>query len=214
MARSFADAGAHWIHMVDLDAARTGSPANLDAIRAVAGSVSSRVQAGGGVRSAAAAAALLDAGVARVGVGTAAVERPALVDELCRAYPGRVAVGLDARGREVAVRGWVEGSGTDLLALAAGFEASGVAALVVTDIGRDGTMSGPALEQLGTVLEATSTPVIASGGVGDLADLEALARLRVAGRGLAGVIAGRAIYEGRFEVASALGVLARAASQG
>ena len=214
MARSFADAGAHWIHMVDLDAARTGSPANLDAIRAVAGSVSSRVQAGGGVRSAAAAAALLDAGVARVVVGTAAVERPALVDELCRAYPGRVAVGLDARGREVAVRGWVEGSGTDLLALAAGFEASGVAALVVTDIGRDGTMSGPALEQLGTVLEATSTPVIASGGVGDLADLEALARLRVAGRGLAGVIAGRAIYEGRFEVASALGVLARAASQG
>ena len=204
VARAFAVAGAHWIHVVDLDAARTGEPANLAVIERIAEAVHCKVQSGGGVRSIAAADALIAAGAARVVVGTAAVESPALVDDLCARHPGQVAVGLDTRGREVAVRGWVEGSGSDLLVLAVRFESSGVAALIVTEIGRDGTLAGPDLDQLYAVLGATSTPVIASGGVGNLSDLQALAAMEASGQRLAGAIAGKAIYEGRFSVAEAL----------
>lgn len=207
VARRFADAGAPWIHVVDLDAARTGEPANLEVIRAICASVPCPVQSGGGVRSIDAAEALLGAGVTRVVVGTAAVEDPALVDTLAARHPGGVAVGLDARGREVAVRGWVEGSGHDLLELAARFEAVGVAALVVTEIGRDGTLEGPDVDQLGAVLGACGIPLIASGGVGTLDDLRALDGLRVGGRALAGAITGRALYEGRFDVEAALAVV-------
>ena len=204
VARAFALAGTQWIHVVDLDAARSGEPANLAVIERIVRAVDCNVQCGGGVRSVAAADALLLAGAARVVVGTAAVENPALVDELCARHPNRIAVGLDARGREVAVRGWVEGSGADLVELAVRFEASGVAALVVTEIGRDGTMEGPDLEQLGTVLEATTIPVIASGGVGELADIMGLAALEVRQRRLLGAIVGKALYEGRFRLAEAL----------
>ena len=186
VARAFASAGAPWIHVVDLDAARTGEPANLAVVERIAEAVPCAIQAGGGVRSEAAADALLLAGASRVVVGTAAVERPELVDELCARHEGRIAVGLDARGREVAVRGWTEGTGTDLVELAQRFERSGIAALVVTEIGRDGTMTGPDVDQLTAVLEATSTPVVASGGVGELADLLALSALVVEGRELAG----------------------------
>ncbi len=209
VARAFEVAGAEWIHVVDLDAARTGEPANLAKIEAIASAVSCQVQVGGGVRSDAAAAALLDVGAARVVVGTAAVERPELVDELCVRHPGRIAVGLDARGREVAVRGWVEGSGTDLLGLAARFEDAGVAALVVTEIARDGMLVGPDLDQLRAVLVASRTPVIASGGVGALEDLVALDALADGDRRLAGAIVGKALYEGRFSVAEALAAVAR-----
>ena len=209
VARAFAIAGASWIHVVDLDAARTGEPANLAVIERIVDAVDCQVECGGGVRSEAAADALLLAGASRVIVGTAAVEHPELVDALCARHPGKVAVGLDARGREVAVRGWVEGSGTDLLALAARFESSGVAALIVTEIGRDGTMEGPDVDQLGAVLGATGIPVIASGGVGTLDDLVVLARLQAGGRHLTGVIAGRAIYEGRFTVAEGITALRR-----
>lgn len=204
VARAFEVAGAEWIHVVDLDAARTGESANLAKVEAIADAVSCQVQVGGGVRSEAAAAALLGVGAARVVVGTAAVERPELVDELCAQHPGQIAVGLDARGREVAVRGWVEGSGADLLELAARFEDAGVAALVVTEIARDGMLVGPDLDQLRAVLVATKTPVIASGGVGALADLIALGALADGERRLAGAIVGKAIYEGRFSVAEAL----------
>ena len=207
VAQGFAAAGAPWIHVVDLDAARTGDPVNRDVVAAVCAAVTVPVECGGGVRNAAGAAALLDRGVARVVVGTAAVEQPDLVDDLCRRHPGRVAVGLDARGRDVAVRGWQAGSGVDLLELAVRFAASGVAALVVTEIGRDGTMAGPDLDQLGAVLEVTDLPLIASGGVGDLDDLRALAGLERSGRRLAGAIAGRAIYEGRFTVAEGIAAL-------
>lgn len=208
-ARGFAAAGAPWLHVVDLDAARTGELTNLDVIARIIEAVDCQVQCGGGVRSERAATALLDAGAARIVVGTAAVEEPRLVDALCARHPGRVAVGLDARGREVAVRGWVAGSGADLLELAVRFESSGVAALVVTEIGRDGTMAGPDLEQLRAVLAVTTIPVIASGGIGSLEDLAALAALDVGGRRLAGAIVGRAIYEGRFGVADALAALGR-----
>ncbi len=209
VARAFADAGAPWIHVVDLDAARTGEPANLAVVARIVEEVDCKVECGGGVRSEAAADALLSAGATRVIVGTAAVEHPELVDALCARHPGQVAVGLDARGREVAVRGWVEGSGTDLLALASRFESSGVAALVVTEIGRDGTMAGPDVDQLGAVLGASGIPVIASGGVGTVDDLVTLAGLQAGGRRLAGVIAGRAIYEGRFTVAEGIAALQR-----
>jgi phosphoribosylformimino-5-aminoimidazole carboxamide ribotide isomerase len=203
VARQFEASGAEWIHVVDLDAARTGERTHLEQIRLVVRSVSCRIEVGGGVRSADAAQELLDAGVERVVVGTAAVERPALVEELCQLYPGRVAVGLDARGNEVAIRGWVDGSGADLVTLAQRFEGIGLAALIVTEIGRDGTLEGPAYGQLGAVLAESDIPLIASGGVGSLDDLRALARLEAGGRRLAGVIVGRAIYEGRFGVADA-----------
>ena len=204
VARRFAAAGARWIHVVDLDAARTGEPANIATVEAICAAVPSRVQAGGGVRSASAAGALLASGVARVVVGTAAVEQPALVEELCAFHPGQVAVGLDARGRDVAVRGWEESAGADLVELATRFDGAGAAALVVTEIGRDGRLAGPDADQLAAVLGATGLPVIASGGVAKLADLVGLRDLRVGERSPAGVIVGTALYEGRFTVEDAL----------
>jgi phosphoribosylformimino-5-aminoimidazole carboxamide ribotide isomerase len=208
VAQRFEAAGARWLHVVDLDAARTGHPENLATIAHLCDAVTIPVQAGGGVRDEAAADRLLEAGAARVVVGTAAVESPGLVERLCERHPGRVVVGLDARGRQVAIRGWTEGSGADIVEVASEFAASGVAALVVTEIGRDGTMTGPDIEQLSTVLQATALPVIASGGVGTLDDLRALDGLEVHGRRLAGAIVGRAIYEGRLDVAGALRVIA------
>jgi phosphoribosylformimino-5-aminoimidazole carboxamide ribotide isomerase len=130
------------------------------------------------------------------------------VEELCGEYPGRIAIGIDARGTEVAVRGWVEGSGADLVDVALRCEGMGVAALIVTEIGRDGTLEGPAFGQLLSVLSVSAVPLIASGGVGTLEDLRALAELGAGDRGLSGVIVGRAIYEGRFDVAEALRALA------
>jgi phosphoribosylformimino-5-aminoimidazole carboxamide ribotide isomerase len=202
-AKAFAAEGAPWVHVVDLDAARSGTPRNRELIAAVAGAVDVPVQTGGGVRDDAAADALFAAGVRRVVVGTAALEDPAFVRRLAARHPGGVAVGLDARGRDVAVHGWTEASGRDLVDVVRSFEDAGVAAVVVTEIGRDGTLEGPALDQLRAVLEATEIDVVASGGVGSLDDLRALAGLG----GLAGVIVGRAIYEGAFTVAEAVGAL-------
>ena len=204
VAREFEAQGARWIHVVDLDAARTGVAGNLEAIEGICAAVSCRVQAGGGVRSVEAAGAFFGAGVERVIVGTAAVEKPELVDVLCQLHGGHVGVGLDARGREVAVRGWVAGSGRNLLDLAQRFAQSGISALVVTEIGRDGTLAGPDLDQLGAVLAMTGTPLIASGGVGTLDDLRDLAGLESGGRHLAGAIAGKALYERRFTVAEGI----------
>jgi phosphoribosylformimino-5-aminoimidazole carboxamide ribotide isomerase len=206
-AREFAAAGARWIHVVDLDAARSGTPRNRDVIAAICEAVDVPIQTGGGVRSDEAADALFDAGVARVVLGTAALEDPDLVRRLASRHA--VAVGLDARGREVAVRGWEEGSGRDLLDVARGFADAGVEALIVTEIGRDGTLEGPDIEGLGEVLESTELPVIASGGVGTLDDLVALEALRSVGRRLSGVIVGRALYEGAFTLRSALGAVSQ-----
>jgi len=210
-AKVFAAEGAPWVHVVDLDAARTGDPRNRELIAAVAAAVDVPIQTGGGVRDDTSADALFAAGVERVVVGTAALEDPEWVGRLAGRHPGRVAVGLDARGRDVAVRGWQEASGRDLVEVARGFEDAGVAALVVTEIGRDGTLEGPALDQLASVLEATSLEIVASGGVGTVDDLRALAGLVVNGEGprrrLAGAIVGRAIYEGAFTVAEAVETL-------
>ena len=204
VARAFEAAGATWIHVVDLDAARTGEGANLPVIEAICAAVSCRVQTGGGVRNVEAAGDRLLAGAARVVVGTAAVEQPELVDDLCALHPGHVAVGVDARGRAVATRGWTGGGDADLVDLVACFDGRGVAALVVTSIARDATMQGTDLDQLGVALEATTVPVIASGGVGHLSDLDALRSFERSGRRCAGAIVGKALYEGRFTVADAL----------
>ena len=202
VAEGYAAAGARWIHVVDLDAARTGTPENRPVIAAIAGAVDVRIQASGGVRDQASAEELLACGVDRVVLGTAAVENPELVCDLAGHH--QVAVGIDARGRDVAVRGWTEGAGVDLFDLLARFRDSGVAAVIVTDISRDSTLEGPDLEGLAAVLEATDIAVIASGGVGALPDLEALATLNASGRTLAGAIVGKALYEGKFTVEEAI----------
>ncbi|CAB4600200.1 unannotated protein [freshwater metagenome] len=199
---AFAEAGAAWIHVVDLDAARSGTPRNREIIAAIADAVSVPIQTGGGIRDEASADALFAVGVTRIVLGTAALEQPQLVRSLASRMS--VAVGLDARGREVAVRGWEEGSGRDILDVAKEFADAGVEALIVTEIGRDGTLSGPDLVGLGDVLDATELPVIASGGVGSLDDLRALDGLRSGGRRLSGAIVGRALYEGAFTLGDAL----------
>jgi phosphoribosylformimino-5-aminoimidazole carboxamide ribotide isomerase len=211
-AQGFAAAGAPWVHVVDLDAARTGEPVNRPVIAAIAAAVDVPVQVGGGVRDDASAAALFDAGVARVVVGTAALEDPAFVRRLAGSH--RVAVGLDVQGREVAVRGWLEGSGRALADVAAEFADAGVDALVVTQIARDGTLEGPDLELYGELLATSSLSIVASGGVGTADDLRALAALSVEGRTLAGAIVGRALYEGRFTIEDALAASAGSTSGG
>ena len=206
-AQAFVEAGARWIHVVDLDAARTGVPENRGIVAAIAEAVPVPVQTGGGVRSTDAARALFDAGVERVVIGTAALRTPDLVVGL--AGENRVAVGLDAKSGEVATDGWLVGSGRSVADVARSFADAGVDAFVVTDIGRDGTLGGPDVAGLAEILAVTHTDVIASGGVGSLDDLRALARIEVEGRRLSGVIAGKALYEGRMDVASAVAALAR-----
>jgi len=201
VARSFADAGARWIHVVDLDAARSGSPVNRPVVAAIAAAVtaSASVQTGGGVRSVADAQALADAGVARVVMGSAAVADPSLVAAASAVVP--VAVGLDHRDGEVAVHGWTEGSGVQLADALGWFPTA--AAFVITDIARDGMLEGPDVVGLAAAAAATSIPVIASGGVSSLADVAAFRGVP----GIAGVITGKAIYEGRFTVAEAVAEL-------
>ena len=201
VATAFADAGASWLHVVDLDAARSGDPVNRPVVAAVAEAVAgrARVQAGGGVRGVADAHTLAEAGVARVVMGSAALAEPELVAHVASIVP--VAVGLDHRDGELAVHGWTQSSGRRLLDVLGDFPAA--AAFVVTDISRDGTLTGPDREGLAAVAAAAPCPVIASGGVSSLDDLRDLTAVR----GLAGVIVGKAIYEGRFDVRAALRAL-------
>tara|TARA_Y100000294_G_scaffold60464_2_gene57194 strand:+ start:7807 stop:8556 length:750 start_codon:yes stop_codon:yes gene_type:complete len=204
-ALAFQAAGAPWVHVVDLDAARSGDPVNRPFVAAIAAALDIPVQAGGGIRSIDAAAELFAAGVRRVVLGTAAVERPGLVGEV--ASLGAVAVGLDVRGREVAVHGWTESSGLLLGPALRQFEGLGAEALVVTQIEQDGTLEGPDIGMYREALEATGLDVVASGGVGTPGHLDDLAALDVDGRRLAGVIVGRALYEGNVDVADAIGRL-------
>lgn len=212
LARSYVDGGARWIHVVDLDAARTGEPVNRDVVLQIAAAVDVLVQAGGGVRGTADAAALLDHGVDRVVVGTAALETPELVESLAAQYPGRVAVGLDHRGAgaELAVRGWEHPSGTTLGAALERLAGVDLGAVVVTAIDRDGMLGGPDLVGLRAALALTAHPVVASGGVRAPSDLTALARLEArvgaepAPRRLAGAIVGTALVEGAMTVEEAI----------
>ena len=203
VAESFAAAGARWIHVVDLDAARSGSPVNRPVVAAIARAVAgqSLVQTGGGVRTVGDAMLLADAGVARVVMGSAAVAEPRLVAQASAVVA--VAVGLDHRAGEVAVHGWTEGSGVQLVDALGWFPAA--AAFVITDIARDGMLFGPDVQGLTAAALATDIPVIASGGVATLADIAALKTVP----NLMGVISGKALYEGRFTVAEALQELER-----
>jgi phosphoribosylformimino-5-aminoimidazole carboxamide ribotide isomerase len=202
VAESFAAAGAPWVHVVDLDAARSGDPVNRPVVAAVAAALSGRalLQTGGGVRSVADAEALAAAGVARVVMGSAAVRDPDLVDSAAAVLP--VAVGLDHRDGELAIHGWTEGSGVHLADALQRFPTA--AAFVITDISRDGMLVGPDVDGLAAAVAATSVPVVASGGVASLDDVRTLAAIP----GLGGIITGKALYEGRFTVADALRALA------
>jgi phosphoribosylformimino-5-aminoimidazole carboxamide ribotide isomerase len=202
-AKSFADAGAQWIHVVDLNGAFAGKPVNGAAVDAILRSVSVPVQLGGGIRSMATIEDWLARGVRRVILGTVALKDPQLVKDACKRFPGRVAVGIDAKGGRVAVEGWAETSDLTVLELASKFEDAGVAALIYTDIDRDGVLAGPNVEATRALAAAISIPVIASGGVSSLDDLAALRTIPK----LEGVISGRAIYDGRIDVAAAISLL-------
>lgn len=218
LAARYIGGGARWIHVVDLDAARTGVPhervALGEIVKLAAGSAV-QVQAGGGIRSDEAAEELLEAGVARVVLGTAALEDPGLAGRCARRWPGRVAVGLDYRMNEEGVaeaqaQGWLAGSGWSVVDLLALWSGEPLGAVVVTEVERDGTLEGPDVDALAALLQRTALPLVASGGVGATEDLARLARLEVGGRRLAGAIVGKALVEGRFSVEE--GIAACAAS--
>ena len=207
-ARAFVEAGADWLHIVDLNGAFDGQSVNGDAVRGildVTRAAGVQVQLGGGIRTPDHVAGWLADGVDRVILGTAAVKDPTLVIESCKAYPDRVAVGIDARGGRVAVEGWAETSELAAGELAQRFEDASVAALIYTDIDRDGAMGGPNVDATVALARAISIPVIASGGVSSLADVEVF--LPHEADGIAGVISGRAIYDGRIDLAAALAQL-------
>lgn len=199
-ARAFALAGFDYLHVVDLNGAFAGRPVNRAAVEAILAAVALPVQLGGGIRDAATAEAWLGAGVARVILGTAAMREPALVRRLAGRHPGRIAVGIDARDGLVAVAGWAEQTALPAFDLARRFADAGVAAIVLTDIGRDGLLGGVNVAATQAVAEAVDIPVIASGGVAGLGDLAALK----AGGRIAGAILGRALYDGRLSPAAAL----------
>ena len=205
-ARTFESQGFSWLHLVDLNGAFAGKPVNGDSVSAILAAVKIPVQLGGGIRDMATIEDWLARGVRRVILGTAAVRDPGLVRAACRAFPGRVALGIDARDGKVAVAGWAQATEIPVHELAARFEDAGAAALIYTDIERDGAMGGPNIPATVALAGAVKIPVIASGGVSSLADLEALKAARCPG--IEGVISGRALYDGRLDPAAALKVLA------
>ena len=206
-ARAFEAQGFTWLHIVDLNGAFAGKPVNGPAVEAILGAVSIPVQLGGGIRDLDTIEMWLGKGVRRVILGTAAVKNPPLVREACQRFPGRIVVGIDARGGKVAVEGWAETSELDAIELARRFEDAGVAAIVYTDIDRDGVLQGINLGATAELARATSIPVIASGGLAGIDDVRALLRPEYAI--LQGVIAGRALYDGRLDAREALALISR-----
>lgn len=214
-ARSFADLGAEWLHVVDLDGAFAGEGRNVAAVEAIVAAFPGKVQLGGGIRNRATIERWIPLGVERVVMGTAALEDPALVRDAAAAHPGRIVVAVDAKGGMVATRGWADVSTLAVADLARQFEDAGIAALLFTDVGRDGMLKGVNLEATVELAQATTLPVIASGGVADIGDIEAL---KAAARGfderpsrrggIEGVICGRAIYDGRLTLGDALRIAA------
>ncbi|GGD23052.1 1-(5-phosphoribosyl)-5-[(5-phosphoribosylamino)methylideneamino]imidazole-4-carboxamide isomerase [Pyruvatibacter mobilis] len=204
-AKVFENQGFEWLHLVDLNGAFEGKPVNGDAVEAILKTVSLPAQLGGGIRSMQQIEAWLDKGIARVILGTAALRDPQLVIEACKTWPGKIAVGVDAKDGYVAVEGWAEVSDIQALDLAKRFEDAGVAALIYTDISRDGAMRGMNVAGTAELANSVGIPVIASGGVTNLDDLHALKAANAPG--IIGVISGRAIYDGRLDPAEALAVL-------
>jgi phosphoribosylformimino-5-aminoimidazole carboxamide ribotide isomerase len=209
-AKAFERQGFEFLHIVDLDGAFAGRPINAAAVEGILDMVKIPVQLGGGIRDRATIEGWLGRGVTRVIIGTAAVRNPALVKEAARAFPGRVAVGLDARDGKVAVQGWAETSELSAFDIAQRFEDAGVAAVVYTDVTRDGMLKGLNIDATIALADAVSIPVVASGGLASLDDVRALLAPRA--QKLAGAIAGRALYDGRLDAAAALALL-RSASQ-
>ena len=203
-ARAFADQGAEWLHLVDLNGAFAGKPVNAAAVEAILAAVSIPCQLGGGIRDMATIEGWLARGLRRVILGTVAVENPDRGRQAARACPGQVAVGIDARAGRVATRGWAEETEIQVTDLARAFEDAGVAAIIYTDIDRDGAMEGPNVAATAALARATSIPVIASGGVSSLADLLAL---KATGAPLDGAISGRALYDGKLDLAQAMRAL-------
>ncbi|WP_371157137.1 1-(5-phosphoribosyl)-5-[(5-phosphoribosylamino)methylideneamino]imidazole-4-carboxamide isomerase [Jannaschia sp. 2305UL9-9] len=202
-ARSFQDAGCEWVHLVDLNGAFAGAPVNGAAVEAILAALDVPAQLGGGIRDMATIEGWLSKGLARVILGTVAVEDPDLVRAAARAFPGQVAVGIDARKGMVATKGWAEETDVTATDLARRFEDAGVAAIIYTDIDRDGAMGGPNVEATDALARAVDIPVIASGGVSSLGDLQ---RLKAQGT-IAGAISGRALYDGAIDLGAALAAL-------
>ncbi|MCL4135647.1 UNVERIFIED_CONTAM: hypothetical protein GTU68_010670 [Idotea baltica] len=203
-ARDFEQQGAEWLHLVDLNGAFAGAPVNGSAVAQLVSAVNLPVQLGGGVRDRKTIDLWLERGIRRVVLGTAAARDPDLVRTAAKDHPGRIAVGIDARGGKVAVEGWAETTELTALELAKRFEDAGVAAIIFTDIDLDGAMQGPNVEATAALAEATQIPIIASGGVSSMDDLRAL---KASGAPLDGVISGRAVYEGAIDVAEAVALL-------
>ncbi|HUB85889.1 MAG TPA: 1-(5-phosphoribosyl)-5-[(5-phosphoribosylamino)methylideneamino]imidazole-4-carboxamide isomerase [Rhizomicrobium sp.] len=201
-ARAFADQGFEWLHCVDLNGAFDGRSTNADAIKSIRAAISLPIQLGGGIRDMAGIEGWLAAGITRVILGTAALKNPALVREAARAHPGKIAVGIDAKDGKVAVEGWAETSALDVADLARRFEDAGVAAIIFTDIARDGMLQGVNVEATAALARAVKIPVIASGGVAAIGDIEGL---KAAGEpNILGVVIGRALYDGRIDPKVAL----------
>lgn len=198
-ANSFREAGAQWLHMVDLDGAKTGSPQNREIFVTVAKESGLKLELGGGIRDIQTVSYYLEQGISRVILGSAAVKDPSFVKEAVKKYGERIAVGIDAKNGMVAAEGWLSTSDVHFLDLARQMEAIGVACLIFTDISKDGTLSGPNLEQLAAINEAVSCDVIASGGVTNLSDIKALKEL-----GLYGAICGKSIYQGTLSLKEAI----------
>ncbi len=205
-AQSFVDAGCKWLHVVDLNGAFVGRPVNSSAVAAILGVTPVPVQLGGGIRDLSTIEFWLSAGIARVILGTVAVKNPGLVQSACKLFPGRIAVGIDARDGRVAVEGWAETSDLSALELARRVEGAGAAAIIYTDIERDGKLTGVNVDATAHLASKLSTPVIASGGIGSLEDLAALKAYNR--HGIEGVICGRALYDGRVKLPDALALLA------
>ena len=203
-AMDFVNAGCEWLHLVDLNGAFAGEPVNAAAVEAILKQTKVPAQLGGGIRDMATIESWLDKGLARVILGTVAVENPDLVREAAKAFPGHVAVGIDARNGRVATKGWAEETDVMVTDLAKSFEDAGVAAIIYTDINRDGAMQGPNVEATADLARAVSIPVIASGGVSSMEDLIAL---RDCGADLNGAISGRALYDGAIDLKTALAAL-------
>ena len=203
-AKAFEDAGCEWLHLVDLNGAFAGEPVNAAPVEAILKTVKVPAQLGGGIRDLATIERWLDKGLRRVILGTVAVENPALVKEAARKFPGQVAVGIDARGGMVATRGWATETDIEATELARRFEDAGMAAIIYTDINRDGAMQGPNVEATADLARAVSIPVIASGGISSMDDLRAL---KNCGAPLDGAISGRALYDGAIDVAEAVRLL-------
>lgn len=203
-ARAFVDAGCEWLHLVDLNGAFAGEPVNAAAVEAILAATNVPAQLGGGIRDMTTIENWLAKGLARVILGTVAVENPDLVRDAARAFPNQVAVGIDARGGKVATKGWAEETDVDATDLARSFEDAGVAAIIYTDINRDGAMQGPNIDATAALAHAVSIPVIASGGVSSIDDLIAL---KTCGAPLNGAISGRALYDGAIDLKTALQTL-------